>query len=177
MNVNNNEYANLGDIITIGGYGEMLFRVFAKSYNEETNAYESYVDVFYDVISLETGEFLLADNEDITIIDSPSTVDTDTLKMHADDNSEAIKSIIETLGKYDHEIMYSSSDENDDNIGTEIDMSGHKIVDDDNSAIDKLLDEMNDWKELVKNFGEDVHYMTNIKRIKDELKRITGGRD
>lgn len=155
--------AKLGDIITIEGYGDLLFRVFNVSYSVEENAIDKFEDVYYDVVSLRDGEFVLADHYDATIVDSPAVADLDQLIEHFYDSEQALQDTLTSLGMNESNIKHLS--DKYDIVKEDVDMS-------ESNAIDKILDEINDWKELIEIVGEDKNYREHIARLENEMKNI-----
>jgi len=60
--------AGIGDLVTIAGYGNRVFRVDSINYELYRDEEVEHDGIFYETTDVQTLEMLLADDEDITVI-------------------------------------------------------------------------------------------------------------
>lgn len=60
--------ANIGDIITVKGYGIRTFRVDAFTYEMSIDSENSFEEIYYDVTCVTTFEHILASQDDIAVV-------------------------------------------------------------------------------------------------------------
>src|SRR5699024_7348318 len=76
--------AKIGDIIQIRGYGNRKYEVFSVQYTKDVYPSEMFVDICYDTVSLDGTDFILAFQEDITVVNTPENVDYKRLEYLAE---------------------------------------------------------------------------------------------
>src|SRR5690625_2462400 len=94
--------AKLGDIINVRGYGHRRFEVFAVNYEASMDAYESFEEVYYDVVSVDLADFMIAWQEDVLVVETPNEIDYDKLEEYsAQDYYDIISTftVFEDVGK------------------------------------------------------------------------------
>lgn len=60
--------AGINDIITVDGYGIRTFRVNSFSFEHYVDAEFEFSEIWYDIVCIDTGEELLASNEEVTVV-------------------------------------------------------------------------------------------------------------
>ena len=63
-----NPAANIGDIVSVLGYGIRTFEVYAYTYEHYIDAENEYTDLIYEVTCTQTLESIFAGQEDISIV-------------------------------------------------------------------------------------------------------------
>ena len=143
--------ANIGDIILVAGYFGREFRV--DSYTHEIDYQPDYTEenILYDVSDIITGEYMLAYQEDISVIR----------------RAESVEPIDTDFGwEWIGELKYIREEETS--------MKPKELTKEE--RIDRLLLEISDYKDLIRNFGdEDGRYQSRIASTKERLKEMTGG--
>src|SRR5690625_1722247 len=143
--------ANIGDIISIKGYLGDLFIVESWTHELEYNEDLVIESIIYDVTDVKTGDFLIAFDEDVTVVERAES-----------------KSKSKTVGDFLSVNI---------NINDIVD-SASKELSVCSESIDKLLDEINDYHELIQMFGDDNNaYKTRIEYAELKLKDIVEGGD
>ena len=146
--------ANIGDIISIKGYLGDLFIVESWTHELEYNEDLVIESIIYDVTDVKTGDFLIAFDEDVTVVEraeskSKSKTVGDFLTVNININ-DIVDSVAEVRASKQPSVC--------------------------SEYIDKLLDEINDYHELIRLFGDDNNaYKTRIEYAELKLKEITGG--
>ena len=138
--------AKIGDIIQIRGYGNRKYEVFSVQYTKDVYPSEMFVDICYDTVSLDGSDFILAFQEDITVVNTPENVDYKRLEYLAEKSIEPFGDIFGGIFGGGFEIVAS-----DDQFEKE----GEEMPEEKTESIDDLLDELNDYKALIELFGED----------------------
>lgn len=67
--------ANLGDLVTIDGYGNRVFRIDALNYEYYRDAEVEHSGIFFETTDVETLELLLADESEVTVISRSEKAD------------------------------------------------------------------------------------------------------
>src|SRR5690625_3490139 len=147
--------ANIGDIISIKGYLGDLFIVESWTHELEYNEDLVIESIIYDVTDVKTGDFLIAFDEDVTVVERAES-----------------KSKSKTVGDF-LTVNININDIMDGKI-----TSVPEPAREESETIDKLLDEINDYHELIRVFGDDNNaYKTRIEYAEMKLKEITEGGD
>src|SRR5690625_7825266 len=161
--------AKLGDIINVRGYGHRRFEIFAVNYEASMDAHESFEEVYYDVISVDLADFMVAWQEDVIVVETPNEIDYDRLEEYsAQDYYDIISSftVFEDVGKQ----KVSTNKE-------EVDVPRNRSKSD---KIDALMDEVYDYQTTINIVGEDHeegdgYYRDKVDGIKAELAAMAGG--
>lgn len=164
-----NNIANIGDIVSIEGEELGVFQV--ESWSHQTDYQPDYIDelIMYDVTDLRTHQFFIAFQEDISVI------------CRADKADEYLRNLgLSGLSlEPDYSYMFdpvwhyienkSFSREEDESLSKPIELTKQE-------RIDRLLDEINDYADLIRNFGdEDGEYQELIDSAKRRLAIIAEG--
>lgn len=162
--------ADIGDIITVKGYNLKEFQV--ESWTHEVKYQTGCIDevILYDVTDLKTHYFLLAYQEDVSVICRANKADAylrniGIQRKQAESNTQLkINSTWEHLGNMSFK-------------REEVDYKANKKVDHAEEArVDRFLDEIIDYKELIKNFGDvEGEYQAKIDSAKSKLTIIAEG--
>lgn len=163
--------AKIGDIIHIRGYGNKEFEVFSVQCTIDTFPTESYYDICYDVVSLNGEEYILAFQEDITVVESPLDVDYERLEYLSE---RSVEMDFERM----NEILQGFDLVPDDN---HTEMEEDVVEESKTETVDDLLDKLNDYNELIATVGEDYeegdgYYRRKVDDIKAKLRGIIGGK-
>lgn len=184
--------ANIGDIVTVEGYELGVFQV--ESWTHQVDHQSEFIDevIMYDVTDLKTYNFLIAFQEDISVICKADKADEylrnlginkpDSPRTYGEEYSFMIDPVWEqienmTFLKKEAEEMASSTR----GSGKPKEMSKQE-------RINRFLDEINDYEELIRNFGDEAEsgddeygerkageYRERIESAKRKLKRISEG--
>ena len=149
--------ANIGDIVLVAGYHGREFRV--DSYTHEIDYQPDYTEevILYDVSDVITGEYLLAYQEDISVI-----------RRAGNEKSAPHASAIDTDFGWEYVGEMEYVREEDAPVRSK-EISKQE-------RIDRLLMEISDYGELIRNFGDvDGDYQAKINKAKDRLRELTGG--
>src|SRR5690625_5012783 len=149
--------ANIGDIVLVAGYQGREFRV--DSYSHEVHYQSDYTEevILYDVSDVITGEYMLAYQEDTSVI-----------RRAGNEKSAPHASAIDTdfgwewIGEMEY-VREEDAPVRSKEISKQ-------------ERIDRLLIEISDYGELIRNFGDadgELHVKINIE--KDILRELTGG--
>lgn len=60
--------ASFGDLVYVAGYGDRIFTVESYSYSIQYYRHEAFEEIIYDLTDVDTLEYLIAYQEDITVI-------------------------------------------------------------------------------------------------------------
>jgi len=60
--------ASFGDLVYVAGYGDRIFTVESYSYSIQYYRHEAIEEIIYDLTDVDTLEYLIAYQEDITVI-------------------------------------------------------------------------------------------------------------
>ena len=156
--------AEIGDLVTVSGYGTRVWKVDAYDMNLRFESGIIAEEITYEVVCVDTGEYDLAWHEDITLLEKARGADA-YLRKRPD--SERYKP-----GKADkpHIIVSFSTDSAEPPQGTTAKAKARA------SATDRLLDERNDFVRYIELWGdEDGNFARKIADIDAKLKRIAGG--
>ena len=154
--------ANIGDIISVKGYLGDLFIVESWTHELEYNEDLVIESIIYDVTDVKTGDFLIAFDEDVTVVEraeskSKSKTVGDFLSVNINTNSFG-EQMIDAIKEFEEIKQQPRTDIPE--------------------SIDKLLDEINDYHELIQMFGDDNNaYKTRIEHAELKLKDIVEGGD
>lgn len=172
---------NIGDLVEIDGLGNEKYIIFAITTTYEVDAHRDYYDMWIDVASVnyktkDRGEvFIYASVEDVVNVYKEEVINYDELEELLTMSDEVSQEVMET-------VMFSSHLDFETN--KDVIMSNRTTInpthrqDDETTAIDRALDEINDWNYLIKMFGdEDNVYQDHVDRIVLRLKRNTKGSD
>ena len=147
--------ANIGDIISVKGYLGDLFIVEAWTHELEYNEDLVIESIIYDVTDVKTGDFLIVFDEDVTVVERAES-----------------KSKNRTVGDF-LSVNININDVMDGKTTSEPAVESPRTS---SETIDKLLDEINDYHELIRLFGDENNaYKTRIEYAELKLKEITGG--
>src|SRR5690625_2140804 len=160
--------ANIGDIVLVAGYHGREFLV--DSYSHEVHYQPDYTEevILYDVSDVITGEYMLAYQEDISVIrraDSEDKTDINASPLDMDfgwldfpDKGAGW----EWIGEMEY-VREEDAPVRSKEISKQ-------------ERIDRLLMEISDYGELIRNFGDgDGDYQTKINKAKDRSRELTGG--
>lgn len=143
--------ATFNDIIVVAGYHGREFRV--DSYTHEIDYQPNYTEevIIYDISDVITGEYMLAYQEDISVIrraESDEPIDTDFGWEYVGE--------MEYVREEDAPVRSKEISKQE--------------------RIDRLLMEISDYGELIRNFGDgDGEYQAKINKAKGRLRELTGG--
>lgn len=155
--------AKIGDIIVVDGYGAREFQV--ESYTHEIDYQPEYVaeTIMYDITDLITHEFLIAYQEDISVV------------CRAENADEYLR------GKSGHTAAKQAKELAEEIVAT-IDIDAiveetfAKAMPSIERRIDEKLAEISDYKTLIEMFGdEDGAYQSKIDEIKTRLAELMKG--
>lgn len=165
--------AKLGDIINVRGYGHRRFEVFAVNYEASMDAVESFEEVYYDVVSVDLADFIIARQEDVIVVETPNEIDYDKLEDYsAQGYYDIIPSFTIDISEY-VDVGKPKESTNKE----EVDVPRNRSKTD---KIDALLDDLNRFKTLIEMMGEDdededTYYRDRVDEINAELAVMTGG--
>ena len=163
--------ANIGDIVIDVNHPAREFQVVGYSHEIYTDADGEYEEITYDVYDVETCEFLIAFEEDLTVVVKAEMAD-DYLrsKYGINDNKPSdierkiVDDILREFTAKEKEIREAKPINNKAEVSRDI------------NDVDTLLDEINDYKTLIKMFGdENKKYELAICEAKAKLKELTEG--
>ena len=163
--------ANIGDIVIDANHPAREFQVDGYSHEIYTDANGEYEEITYDVYDVETCEFLIAFEEDLTVVVKAEMAD-DYLrsKYGINDNKPSdierkiVDDILREFTAKEKEIREANPINNKAEVSRDI------------NDVDTLLDEINDYKTLIKMFGdENKKYELAICEAKAKLKELTEG--
>src|SRR5690625_4608159 len=147
--------ANIGDIVLVAGYQGREFRV--DSYSHEVHYQSDYTEevILYDVSDVITGEYMLAYQEDISVI-----------RRAGNEKSAPHASAIDTDFGWEWigEMEYVREED--------------KPMKSKEEQIDLLLMEISDYKTLLRMPGDgsdDEYHRGKIAKAEDKLRKLTGG--
>lgn len=174
--------AKLGDIIQIRGYGSRKFEVFSISYAVDIDVIDMFEDVFYDVAALDSHDYMLACQEDIIVLETPTDVDYDRLEEYLVRQDYAESTILKSLGLDGYEVteIDEQGSEQDNEQEEEGVVDKREEIESRTDKVDRLLTELYDYYTLIGLVGGDYeegdgHYRRKIDDIEAELKELTGG--
>lgn len=157
-----NNIANIGDIVSIEGEELGVFQV--ESWSHQVDYQPDYIDelIMYDVTDLRTHQFFIAFQEDISVVCRADKAD-EYLRNLGISGGFSVGDIAIDIGNM------SFSREEDESLSKPIEMTKQE-------RIDRLLDEINDYADLIRNFGdEDGEYQERISSAKRRLAIIAEG--
>src|SRR5699024_1377954 len=157
-----NNIANIGDIVSIEGEELGVFQV--ESWSHQVDYQPDYIDelIMYDVTDLRTHQFFIAFQEDISVVCRADKAD-EYLRNLGISGGFSVGDIAIDIGNM------SFSREEDESLSKPIEMTKQE-------RIDRLLDEINDYADLIRNFGdEDGEYQKRIDSAKRRLAIIAEG--
>ena len=163
--------ANIGDIVIDANHPAREFQVDGYSHEIYTDANGEYEEITYDVYDVETCEFLIAFEEDLTVVVKAEMAD-DYLRskygINASKPSDIERKIVDDIMK-----EFTAKEK----ALREAKAIVNKAGDSRNKVdVDTLLDEINDYKTLIKMFGdENKKYELAICEAKAKLKELTEG--
>lgn len=169
MNPKMTPIANIGDLVTLAGYANRLFRIDSYTHEFTFERGIEMEEIYYDCTCVTGGEYNLGAQEDITVV-------------CRDGQTEAF------LQTYEHPIIDNVASEIFDNMFGNIFGEGTAVVKPIKSKvtpkkqtkqqrIDELLDEMINVNTAVSVIGDsDGGYRERIDEITKELTAITEGR-
>lgn len=157
-----NNIANIGDIVSIEGEELGVFQV--ESWSHQVDYQPDYIDelIMYDVTDLRTHQFFIAFQEDISVI------------CRADKADEYLRNLGLSRGFDVGDLTIDISawqylGKEDESLSKPIELTKQE-------RIDRLLDEINDYADLIRNFGdEDGEYQELIDSAKRRLAIIAEG--
>ncbi len=163
--------ASFGDIVVVAGYFGREFRV--DSYSHEIDYHPTYTEevIIYDVSDVITGEYLLAYQEDISVIRRAGDAENKTNPPHASslDMDYGWPDFFEVGWEYVGEMEFVR--EEDTPLKADEKYSKERA--------DELLDEMRSYKTMIEVFGKDSEkgkeFAEKIKTIENTLRYMTGG--
>ena len=163
--------ANIGDIVIDANHPAREFQVDGYSHEIYTDADGQYEEITYDVYDVESCEFLIAFEEDLTVVVKAEMAD-DYLRskygINASKPSDIERKIVGDIMK-EFTAKEKALTEAKDIVNKAESRQGK-------DDIDTLLDEINDYKTLIKMFGdEDKKYELAICEAKAKLKELTEG--
>lgn len=167
--------AKLGDIVNVRGYGHRRFEVFSVNYEAAMDAVESFEEVFYDVVSVDLADFMIAWQEDVTVVETPNEIDYEKLEGHS---AQSYYDIISSFTIDYNGLMGGNKPKEQITKKEEVDVPKNRSKSD---KIDVLLDELHRFQTLIEMMGEDdededTYYRDRVDEIKAELAAMTGGK-
>jgi hypothetical protein len=155
--------AEHGDLVTVDGYDGRLFMVIAYQLIRNFLPEEEYNEIVYEVIDAYTGEFLEADGEDVEFV-----TDADHAAAYVRENPNPKAFAIDTshLENKGAERMAKEERKPTAREWSAKEAEERKKARKERAAkIDRLLDELNDYKRLAAQFGDEeykarVEYVT-----------------
>lgn len=157
----------IGDLVRMKDYESRIFQIEAYVISENHSNEGQWKDITYDLTDINTGEYALAFQEDLTLITSAEDA-SEYLSKH----KPAEKYTLSEDTFFDHiSVFLTFSKANDDAKRDE--KTNEQII-------DELLDEYNDIKRIVNEFGDDVenNYNRKLIEIEQKIKKMSseGGR-
>src|SRR5699024_2346481 len=163
--------AEIGDIILVAGYPFQEFQV--ESFSHNLDYQKEYVDedIMYDAADIASGEYLLAFQEDITVIVKADKADEYIADKSGRHSGETPKDWAGILADIDFTVI------------ADVTKSGETTAEPSRDVrIDELLDELSDVNGLIELFGEheddeleDRKYVLRKTEIEAKLIELTGG--
>ena len=163
--------AEIGDIILVAGYPFQEFQV--ESFSHNLDYQKEYVDedIMYDAADIASGEYLLALQEDITVIVKAEKADDYIKGKSGRHSGETPKDWSVILADIDFTGIADGGKSGEATTGPTQD-----------DRIDELLDELSDVNGLIELFGEhedddlqDRKYVLRKTEIEAKLIELTGG--
>lgn len=170
--------ANIGDIVTVSGYELGVFQV--ESWTHEVDHQPDYIDevIMYDVTDLRSHHFLLAFQEDVSVICKADKSDEYLRNLGMQGSGCATGTAIDPAWQHFENMTFLRKEANYvANKPKEISKQ---------ERIDRFLDEINDYEELIRSFGDEAEtgddeygerkageYRAKIDSAKERLRSIT----
>lgn len=153
--------AQIGDLVTLDGYGRRLFRLDAYTHEISYDEDGPSEDIWYDVSCVITGEYTVGSHDDIKCVCKAQASE----KFIANYQHPAIKPLNGGL-----EIVFTMEE-----VGMAMElMSPTKTSK--QSEIDGFLDEINDIRSLIATIGDaDGEYQRKLDEAKAKLRTILEG--
>ncbi|MCO0597433.1 hypothetical protein NGI46_08120 [Peribacillus butanolivorans] len=159
-----------GELVHIAGYGSRIFKI--ESYYVEH--WPEWTNIVYDLIEVETGQYVECDEDELRLADG-SSVDEAELDGTGID-------IFDFMGgalNYEmEETKMANQNPKEPRKPTARELSGQEAErrkqarKDRAKRVDELLDEMNDYKRLVAEFG-DEEYKAKVEYLTIKLAEVT----
>jgi hypothetical protein len=168
--------ADFGDLVEVDGYPNRVFRV--EGYRLITNCYpdEEYTEIVYDLVDAISGEWLEADAEDLTLLADAGQADEylKTIDLRNYPRPQAFMFFgidfgneMEAVSMAEKERPLTPREKSAKEAEERKKMRELKA-----EIIDELLDEMNDYKRLYAEFG-DEEYNDRVIALEAELFKLT----
>lgn len=166
--------AKLGDIVNVRGYGHRRFEVFSVNYEAAMDAVESFEEIFYDVVSVDLADFMIAWQEDVTVVETPNEIDYEKLEGHS---AQSYYDIISSFTIDYNGLMGGNKPKEQITKKEEVGVPKNRSKSD---KIDVLLDELYDYQTTINIVGDDHeegdgYYRDKVDEIKAELAAMMGG--
>lgn len=174
--------ANIGDLVNVDGYADKLAEVISYTHEFRYEPDKIYEDIYYDCVCVDSAEYLLASNEDLTVV-CQAQDSSDYLRIYHSKKDNDITS--EILGE----------DLTEENFQREMERQWSKLIIESEGGtmipkktdkgrkkspsivrqerIDELLDEMLNVMAVAELVGSDDEYCRDrISEIEAELERL-----
>jgi len=193
---------DIGDVVTIDGYGADKYEIFSVNADYEKDATEEYCDIYYECYHAINGELIIAYEKDVTLFGRPEKVDYERITyLYERANDIDLEGLITHISSFSMTTSAPESKEpekerKDDaakidetltelqDIQTIINLLGDHG--DDAAKIDELLTELQDVQTLINLFGDhedeekrDYRYIQRKTEIEAQLRALSekkGGR-
>ena len=163
MNPNLKPAAQIGDLVTLDGYGRRLFRLDAYTHEISYDEDGPSEDIWYDVSCVITGEYTVGSHDDIVLVCKAQASE----KFLDNYQHPAIKPLHGGL-----EIVFTADYFEDYAPKPKPALVKAPIQ----SEIDGFLDEINDIRSLIATIGDaDGEYQRNLDEAKAKLRTILEG--
>lgn len=166
--------ANIGDIVSVVGYELGVFQV--ESWTHEVDYQPDYTaeNILYDVTDLKTHQFLLAFQEDVSVVCRADKADEylNNLGIRKDfkasDLTVDVTLDIDPVWQHVENMLFMRKE-------AEYMAEKPKQIPE-QERINRFLDEINDYEDLIRNFGdENGEYQAKIDSAKRKLANIVEG--
>ncbi|SER88465.1 hypothetical protein [Psychrobacillus sp. OK032] len=164
MNPKLKPIANIGDIVTINGYGRRLFRVDAYTHEFMVDEDGTEEDIWYDVSCVNTGEYTIGAHDEVKFVCGATHAEV-------------------FIANYDHPVTpsllsglsFTVNVDSAENVAPVTPKPKPKSRQQKQAQVDELLDELNDLTLLNEFFGgKDEEYTERIAEVSEKLKAVSG---
>jgi len=166
---------DIGDVVTIDGYGADKYEIFSVNADYEKDATEEYCDIYYECYHAISGELIIAYEKDVTLFGRPEKVDYERITyLYERANGIDLEELVTHISSFSIPASVPEPKEPE------------KERKDATTKIDELLTELQDVQTLIDLFGDhededkrDYRYIQRKTEIEAQLRTLSekkGGR-
>jgi hypothetical protein len=171
--MNKPEY-DFNDLVRVAGYSPRVFKI--AGYRHESHYYpnENWTELIYEMHAVDSGEWLEADGEDLTLVAEADRAE-EWMRNNAAKEAQAPRIRFTYFDDEEEEAVTMADKEERKPTARElsnIEAARRKAERKEKAKqVDRLLDELRDYKALERNFG-DAEYGDKAFAVEAELKKL-----